>query len=507
MKTLSVVVIVLFQPMLFAQNSATDTTTAVYRFQNGNVSSEGLLVNGKPDGYWKTYHENGRLKSEGNRKHFLLDSTWKFYDETGNKTLEINYKEGRKQGLRTTYQKDEVVVENFEQDIKQGYTLFYDGRMRLVKKIPFENGLENGQAWQYDSLGTITEMVTYKKGYITARERINRRDSDGKPHGMWKWFYDNGSLKSEGSFKNGLKNGIFKYFDQAGNLTAIEKYVDDIRQDSAEEVARLELKRDYYPSGKVKVEATYKKGVPEGIRREFDEDGNVIESFTFSKGVMVAKGIISNEGLNEGSWKELYPNGMTKSEGIYHHGKRRGEWLFYYPDGALEQKGTYNEKGLPHGEWTWFYKGGNIHRQEHYRNGERDGKLVEYSPEGFILSEGDYISNREEGFWVVQNGFQREEGSFSEGMLTGLWKHFGQNEQLLFEGSFIEDNPHGLHTWYYDDGTKKEQGKYIMGRKDGIWQKWAEDGSLIIMVEYENGIESAYDGVKIEEEDKLNPED
>ena len=39
-----------------------------YRYENGTVSSEGYLKDGKPDGYWKTYHPNGKLKSEGNRK-------------------------------------------------------------------------------------------------------------------------------------------------------------------------------------------------------------------------------------------------------------------------------------------------------------------------------------------------------------------------------------------------------------------------------------------------------
>ena len=31
---------------------------AVYYFENGKVSSEGTLRNGKPDGYWKSYHRN-----------------------------------------------------------------------------------------------------------------------------------------------------------------------------------------------------------------------------------------------------------------------------------------------------------------------------------------------------------------------------------------------------------------------------------------------------------------
>ena len=45
-----------------------------FYFDNGVVSSEGTMVSGKPDGYWKTYYPDGGLKTEGNRREFKLDS-------------------------------------------------------------------------------------------------------------------------------------------------------------------------------------------------------------------------------------------------------------------------------------------------------------------------------------------------------------------------------------------------------------------------------------------------
>ena len=55
----------------------------VFYYPNGEISSEGTLKNGQPDGYWKTYYESGVLKTEGKRKFFLLDSVWDFYHENG----------------------------------------------------------------------------------------------------------------------------------------------------------------------------------------------------------------------------------------------------------------------------------------------------------------------------------------------------------------------------------------------------------------------------------------
>ena len=49
-----------------------------FYYDNGALSSEGFMKEGKPDGYWKNYYKNGKIKIEGNRKFFLLDSLWKF---------------------------------------------------------------------------------------------------------------------------------------------------------------------------------------------------------------------------------------------------------------------------------------------------------------------------------------------------------------------------------------------------------------------------------------------
>ncbi|MBP5782526.1 MAG: hypothetical protein J6W04_03195, partial [Bacteroidales bacterium] len=53
----------------FAYNQDISSDFVQFFYPNGKVvSSEGFMVDGKPDGYWKSYYENGNLKSEGNRK-------------------------------------------------------------------------------------------------------------------------------------------------------------------------------------------------------------------------------------------------------------------------------------------------------------------------------------------------------------------------------------------------------------------------------------------------------
>ncbi len=63
----------------------------VFKYPNGNISSEGTLKNGKPDGFWKSYFVTGVKKSEGKRRNFMLDSVWVFYMQTGDTLEKIDY--------------------------------------------------------------------------------------------------------------------------------------------------------------------------------------------------------------------------------------------------------------------------------------------------------------------------------------------------------------------------------------------------------------------------------
>jgi antitoxin component YwqK of YwqJK toxin-antitoxin module len=110
-----------------------------YTYPSGRLSSEGFIKNGKPDGYWKTYYESGILKSEGNRKDAQLDSLWKFYNDEGKLTLTYEYKEGKKQGMKTVYEVETghiISEEPFVADIRQGKAYYRKINVRY-KEVPF----------------------------------------------------------------------------------------------------------------------------------------------------------------------------------------------------------------------------------------------------------------------------------------------------------------------------------------------------------------------------------
>jgi antitoxin component YwqK of YwqJK toxin-antitoxin module len=488
----------LFVIAAFAQDTVVANGHNVFHYPNGKVSSEGFMKDGQPDGYWKTYYENGVLKSEGNRKEFLLDSTWKFYSDSGNLLLVINYSKGKKNGNRITYQKGNILEENFIDDVKQGWTKVYYNDGSLKRKVFFVDGREEGIAREYSPDGTVITLIEYKKGYILNTENINR-SREGLKHGVWKQFYPNEAVKEEGYYNYGKKDGYFKEFDTTGNLLSIKKYANDLEIFDAPELASYEIRTDYYKNGKPKIVASYKDGIPEGVRREYDPEGEIVRSYIFKGGIIVGEGIIDASGSRQGPWKEYYETTELYGEGNYKDNKRVGPWKFYFKDGKIEQSGSYNAAGNPDGPWKWFYESGNLKREETLKNGKSNGEMKELTDSGQVIIKGEFVDGEEEGEWFYEVNDDRVIGSYVNGKREGLWKSY-DNGTLYYEGNFIEGLADGTHIWYWDNGKIREKGTYIAGKKEGTWVLYGYDGVKLLTQEYVDGIEVSIDGSKIDQE-------
>ena len=431
-------------------------------------------------------------------KNFELDSIWKFYNEDGKQILDINYKKGKKNGLKTTFLQNEIVKENYVNDIKEGFTSYYytNGILRLT--IKFVKGKEQGFAREFSPKGDVITLLEYKNGYLINKEFVNRYNADSLKQANWVTFYQNGNLKSEGWYKAGVKNGYFKEYSEDGNLISIVKYIDGEIQKDVTELAKLDVKTEYYPvTGKVKSIGSYKNNIPEGIRREYSPDGKIISAKIFLDGIVIGDGIVDEEGLKQGPWKEYHDSGELKAIGKYVDGKKIGEWKWYYKNGKIEQIGAYLKNEKPDGEWKWYYDDGKLLRDEFYAGGLENGLMTEYSDSGTVIAKGEYIDGLEDSSWVYMLGDVKVEGSYKEGKRDGDWKYYYHNGTLSFNGKFLDDNPDGKHIYYWDNGKEREEGNYIMGKREGDWYKYNDDGTLFLTTTYRNGIEIKYDGVKI----------
>lgn len=452
---------------------------------DGSLSSEGYVVDGEPEGWWRSYDYEGRLISEGNRKGHRLDGLWTFY-ENGLKKSEITYSKDIKEGKSTYYSKKGIQEEYYRKGVLNGLRSYYDTGYRLTRTEPFVRGEKHGLSKDYNAQGEIVYIRAYRGGVLVNQQALNRRDGSGLRQGLWKDFYANDQVAWEVPYTDDLKNGYYKEYDTLGNIVRIEKYVMGVLEADAPELAKVEIYTEYYANGKPKLKVGYKNGKPEGICREYDSlTGKVVRGTLFKDGEIVGGGIIDDNGYFQDDWKEYYADGTLCCQGKFKRGRKHGRWTYYYPDGKLEQEGDFSG-GRYEGRWTWYYPDGSLRLQQEYHRGLPDGLTEEYDEKGVCIVRGHYIEGLEEGEWTYIRGEERTEGRYKDGERSGLWKSYWHEtgNALSFRGGFVDGQPHGTHYHYWENGRLREEIHYNMGRRIGHWTKYDENGDILVRVQY-----------------------
>ncbi|HWY98111.1 MAG TPA: hypothetical protein VNY36_03400 [Bacteroidia bacterium] len=475
-------------------------------YANGKISSEGTIRNGKPDGYWKTYYETGKIKSEGNRKEYVLDSTWKFYSAKGLMYVAFSYRNGKKNGYKYSYApsaKDSSMCilsakENFVNDTLQGLAYYYKaGKLREI--MTYKDGLAEGRAYEFSADSLITAITLYKGGFVKKVIRINQYNSQGHKEGSWQTFYTNGNIKWEGTYTDGKKDGYFKTYTDAGSLITIDKYINDVLQTDAPELAKLDVKTTYFPDGNVQSKGPMKNNLPFGVHRLYNENGQVVKAEIYDSGRIMAEGVLDTSGIQQGEWKEFHENGQLKAIGKYLNGVKVGEWKYYYANSKVFEIGKYDQSGRQQGKWMWYFDDGKVRRESNFYNGQEDGDFIEYTDTGSVITKGQYTEGLREGIWYYVLGNYKSIGKYTDDQQDSMWKeYYIGNGKVRYEGNYNQGRPDGKHTWYYADGKKEVEGQYTMGTMEDKWRYFDTDGNLFLTITYKDDIEIKYDAVKIE---------
>jgi antitoxin component YwqK of YwqJK toxin-antitoxin module len=489
----------------FSQDIIKDGVTKFY-YPNNQVSSEGYMKNGKPDGYWKTFNVSGILKSEGLRRDFLLDSTWTFYNDAGEIDEKIDYKYGKKNGYsyKFSYEKNASPViiskELYVNDRKEGKAFYYFPDGKLKEEISYFEGKKQGPGKEYDKDGVVITLLEYNNNYLISREKINRYDANGMKQSIWKTFYPDGKVEKEMKYSDDKYDGFYKEFNDNGNLILSIKYKEGKIIESQNDLSikeDVDFRRQFDENGVLISTGGYKDNRPVGVHRYYNKNGKIIESKIFDDlGVRISSGIVDETGSKEGPWKDYFVSGEVKAVGAYLSNLQSGSWTYYYKNGIKEQEGSYL-KGLYDGQWFWYHQNGNVWREENYFNGREDGPMVEYSDSGNVISKGEYINGEKEGEWFYQVNDHKEIGNYQSGLRDGIWKYFYEDGTIQFEGDFHSDLAEGKHKYYYPDGVLKEERIYSRGVKEKNWKKYDEKGNVELTVTYKNDVEYRINGEKV----------
>jgi antitoxin component YwqK of YwqJK toxin-antitoxin module len=477
-------------------------------YPNGQVSSEGFVKDGKPDGMWKTYYVTGVLKSEGKRNNFLLDSTWNFYNQAGELVEVINYQLGKRSGYTYKFAYDNpdnpgkatlIAKELYVNDKKEGTSYYYFNTGELKEEVSYAGGKREGYSREFNKDSVIISLKQYKDNFLIARERINRIDTAGYRQGTFKEFFNDGSVKREENYLDDQLHGYYREYDESGKLLQTLRYERGAVVEEIDEEAKeiIDFKRTFDDEGRMIFSGGYRENVPIGIHRFFDTTGTVVNAIIYSEqGIKLSEGIVDEQGNRKGEWKDFYPTGEVRARGNYRNNRKSGPWNFFYRNGRTEQTGNFLN-GRYDGQWIWYYEDGSVWRDENYFNGREDGYSKEFDRDGNVLSEGNYINGERDGPWIYKNGDHMEEGEYIIGLREGEWTYYYENGAVKFEGNYLQGLPDGKQLYYFPDGQIMEEQFYKSGIREKTWRKYNELGNVELAINYRNNVETRINGIRV----------
>jgi len=134
--------------------------------------------------------------------------------------------------------------------------------------------------------------------------------------------YPDGKLKAVYTYNDeGLLDGVVKKYNEDGSIKSEETYKNNLLNGISKE----------YRSGKLHADCYFKDNKKNGIMRLYYENGNVHFEFNYK------------DDKNEGIGKKYYWSGKLDSEGNYKDGKQEGVTKYYYENGKLDKEINYKD--------------------------------------------------------------------------------------------------------------------------------------------------------------------
>ncbi|MBS4165492.1 Uncharacterized protein NEOC65_000552 [Neochlamydia sp. AcF65] len=230
---------------------------AEYYLDNGQLLQTIIFCHGVRHGEAVRYWPSKKIAAQEHFSQGLLISG-QYFDREGNLIAEII--EG--EGYRASFNKKNVQeLQQFQGGVLQGKVKIFDENNRLQRLYHVENGLKNGEEYEYFLL----------KGLKEARPKMLINWYRGNINGYVKTWYDNGTLESQREIVNNKRNGLATAWYQDGSLMLIEEYDRD-----------LIVKGEYYKKGDKNPISEILNG--KGTATIYDGEGRFIRKIHYYNG-------------------------------------------------------------------------------------------------------------------------------------------------------------------------------------------------------------------------------
>ncbi len=157
------------------------------------------------------------------------------------------------------------------------------------------------------------------------RPREEKMLHDGKIHGKYRRWHDNGFLCEESDYNNGVLNGKQIYYSIYGTVTHEFNFMEG-------EMHGIQIA--YHSNGRIMSRITFKNGRPYGEKSTYYKCGTLKTLETFN-----------DKGLLSGTARIWHPNGRLARDATYINDKLHGMY-FEYNDRDLPTLALYFEHGV-----------------------------------------------------------------------------------------------------------------------------------------------------------------
>ena len=153
-------------------------------------------------------------------------------------------------------------------------------------------------------------------------------DVQGNIQGEYLKYYENGKLKEQAYFKNGVLTGKYSEFYENGKKKSVCNYKDNLLEGA---------QYSYYESGKLESIYPFSSGKLNGLTKEYYENGKLKITKNWTMGSC------------SGVCKEYYENGRLKATGQLSNNMKVGVWTYYdefgYPSYMNHDRVYYVPRG------------------------------------------------------------------------------------------------------------------------------------------------------------------
>jgi len=274
--------------------------------------------------------------------------------------------------------------------------------------------------------------------------------------------YPSGQYKSQGKIKKGVKDGKWTYWFENGEIKPESEYKDGVKIVLPSCVKRdgillpsnisWELRDNlfYLPNESSPFTGTTACRILGGDESWYEEEYEshwFVNKLKFKDGIAVFVTEIAFQ-KNE---KKIHELNRTFPDYIY-----VGKQTYWYGNGQMQLENNYNKDGIEDGRHAEWYENGQIKQEQNYKDGIEDGRYAEW----------------------YENGQKIGELNFKDGNLDGKGTVWYENGQIKSEVIWKDGKENGKFTEWYENGQKMYEVNYKDGELDGKDTDWDENGQI-----------------------------